>query len=175
MSADGGQPTDGGTQNRTTTPRESGQRTESVKETLSRPESKENLIDVVGMFALVGAGVGLIGALGAGQIPLIGGLFSAFATLAVGFSGPVLAAVFGARLADGMDSDNRSRLITSAAATGGGYIAMTLLAAVLSGAAGLQELNFGDLLVASVMFGAITAAVGIGSTYLSLRDNTIVG
>jgi len=145
----------------------------------------DELIYVVGVFGLVGAGIGLIGVLG----PLFGSnlvqvavkAIAAFAGVAVAIAGgPLIGVLTSLGIDDRMNSRGRPVFLTAAASGGIGHLVMMVVAILLlsigvdssgsDGGAGSGADNilssFGDFLVPLILIAVSTAIVSAGAAYL---------
>jgi hypothetical protein len=156
---------------------------DSVGEILKRPSVKAQVKYVVALFAVIGAGIGLLPLGGSLASGLAGQLLKAFVAgfglIVAIVAGPIVAALTTLRIDDRMNDEMRARLVTGFAANAAGYFVMIVLASVLAsvtaggggggfggGSSDLLDLGIGDLLVPLFAFAFVTGAVGAGAVYV---------
>lgn len=163
-------------------------RQKRITEILSQPTIQEQLRYIVTLYAIVGIGFGLVGAIGINLISgdsgtgsqLLSGLFALSTLAIIIFVGPIMAAVSGLHIAERMHQAERTVYITSFVGNTAGYLAMVILAVILlivfagsgssSGGGGGDIFSLGELFVPLVVLALPSGLVGLGSTYLHLQN-----
>lgn len=151
-----------------------GRRLDNAQATLSRSGPKAHLTLLVGLFGLVGLGIGVTGSILAGTVggsgfaaQLASGLVSAASLVVALFLGIAIAAVGGLRVATDLGGVDREAYLTSFVGNATGYVVMSVVAIVLIGTP--SNTGFGDLLLALIVLGLIAGGVGCGASALHRR------
>ncbi|EMA52893.1 hypothetical protein [Halococcus thailandensis] len=173
-----------------------GRSLDSARDTLAQSGPRSQLTFVIGLFAIVGAGFGLLGVIvlellaggsggGFGQA-IAAALFLVSVLVVVLLTGPVMAALSGLRIAERLD-EARATYLTSFVATAVGYVVMVLIAAVLiglvaGGGGGAEATTTGgtttnpfdiaDLVVPLVALAIPVGLTGLASAFLTRWNAT---
>lgn len=138
---------------------------------------------VVGVYAVIGAGIGIIGALGQGLAgsggggggfagAFIGALIAGMVITSLGSIGPIISAILGLQVADRLreeydDIRHRKVLAAVGVSNGVGFLVMALIGGVLIGA--VAGGGLGTILISSIIGAAPVGLVAVGAVYV--RDN----
>jgi hypothetical protein len=145
----------------------------------------DQLVYVVGLFAVVGGGIGLNALFASFVLSGVGGavISGLLVTAGLGvsiFSGPVVAVVSSLRLDRRMDDEREAVLATGGAASAAGHLVSMVVAAVLlsvavgggsgGGGTGGSAVPVGDLIVPLVLIAVATGVAGAAAVYLQNWD-----
>lgn len=159
---------------------------DSARESLTQPGPKAQLTLVVGLFAVIGVGFGLTGIVAIEFIAssATGGQFIGaflliplFAILL--FTGPIIGAFSGLRVADRLEETTNTIYLTSFVGTAVGYFVMVIISVLLvsliigsggeTAGSGGNLFNLIDLLVPLLLLAIPVGVTGLGSSFFLLR------
>lgn len=167
------------------------QRNRSVSAVLSDDRTKRYLAYTTSIFAIVGAGFGLTGALGARMLfdgSTEGGFVAAFFMIVLFgvmvFTGPILGAISGLQL-DRLMTNTREAMITAFTSGTLGYVVMTIVGVLVTvvlapstdsadtgntgGSGGTDLFDLGDVLVPLIVMAIPVGLVAAGMIYVGDR------
>ncbi len=153
----------------------------SATDVLSRPDGQSVVKYVVGIFAVVGVGIGLTAVLadsflGGGSASLIGGIIALVAFGVAVFGGNILAAVVGLQDFLQIGEVDEQTYLLAFVSNAAGFVAMGIIVAIFvavvvgggggGGAAGGGSSGLGDYIIGAILMAIPAGLVGAGVTWL---------
>jgi hypothetical protein len=153
----------------------------SATDVLSRPDGQSVIKYVVGIFAVVGVGIGLTATLadsllGGGSASLVGGIIALMAFGVAVFGGSILAAIIGLQDFLQIGEVDDQTYVLAFASNAAGFIAMGIIVAIFvaivigggggGGTTGGGSSGLGDYIIATILMAIPAGLVGAGVTWL---------